>query len=75
LASQSPDLNPIENVWSHLKLRLKHRKVYPRTKEQLWGYVQEEWAQLPVELLMNLATSMKKRCQDVIAAQGGPIDY
>lgn len=73
--SQSPDLNPIENVWSHLKLQLKHRKVYPRTKAQLWGYVQEEWAKLPANLLMNLAVSMPKRCKDVIAAHGGPIDY
>ena len=73
--SQSPDLSPIENIWSHLKLQLKQRKVYPKTKEQLWGYVQEEWAKLPPDLLLKLADSMPKRCQDVIAAHGGPIDY
>src|SRR3569623_114602 len=73
--SQSPDLSPIENIWSHLKLQLKQRKVYPKTKEQLWGYVQEEWAKLPPDLLLKLADSMPKRCQVVIAAHGGPIDY
>lgn len=37
---QSPDLNPIKNVWRILKQRVKQRK--PTTKEELKQYCYEE---------------------------------
>ena len=40
--SQSPDLNPIENLWSTLKANLKKRKRIPRTLDEVWAYVLEE---------------------------------
>ena len=38
---QSPDLNPIENVWKTLGARSKARN--PKTTEQLLDALQEEW--------------------------------
>ena len=38
---QSPDLNPIENVWKTLAECSKTRN--PKTAEQLWNALQEEW--------------------------------
>lgn len=70
--SQSPDLNPIENLWSTLKLQLKKRQKKPTGKDELWEQIQEEWANLKDDLLKRLAESMPQRCQDVIAAHGGP---
>jgi hypothetical protein len=70
--SQSPDLNPIENLWSILKKMLKKRKTVPRSKEELWAQLQEEWQKLKDDLLLRLVDSMPQRCLDVIAAHGGP---
>ena len=39
---ESPDLNPIENVWHELKLYLES-KVKPRTKDELIAGIQKFW--------------------------------
>lgn len=73
--SQSPDLNPIENLWSTLKDQMRKRKDIPKDKDELWTHLQEEWANLKEELLGKLAESLPQRCQDVIAARGGPTHH
>ena len=46
LPANSPDLNPIENVWHLLKGRLPKRFTFvedrPHTEEQLWTAMEEE---------------------------------
>ena len=42
--SQSPDLNPIENVWTELKKRVRARR--PTNLTQLHQLCQEEWAKI-----------------------------
>ena len=42
--SQSPDLNPIENVWAELKMRVRARR--PPILTQLHQLCQEEWAKI-----------------------------
>jgi len=71
--SQSPDLNPIENLWSILEY--KTRKRHPNNCEQLFQVLQREWNALPVELLTNLVHSMRRRCQSVIESNGRPTKY
>jgi transposase len=70
--SQSPDLNPIENLWSILKASMKKRLGPPKNKEELWAQLLVEWTHLKDDLLARLVDSMPQRCQDVIAARGGP---
>ena len=41
--SQSPDLNPIENLWAELKKRVRAR---PTNLTQLQQLCQEEWAKI-----------------------------
>jgi transposase len=42
--SQSPDLNPIENVWPELKKRVRARR--PTNLTQLHQLCKEEWAKM-----------------------------
>jgi len=71
--SQSPDLNPIENLWSILDRRLKHRKCHNVT--ELFEAISEGWNSLPVDLLHTLVDSMPKRCLEVIKSKGWPTKY
>ena len=45
--SQSPDLNPIEHLWSELERRLKNRKNHPKNVKELEIVLEEEWQQIP----------------------------
>ena len=77
----SPDLNPIENIWSILKtmvaLRIKPGAII--TVDELWKIVQDEWYLLgkyhTEDLLKPLARSMKNRIAKVLAVNGESIDY
>jgi transposase len=71
--SQSPDLNPIENLWSILDLKVKDRK--PSNEEALFEVLKEAWQNLEPELLTKLADSMPDRIEAVIAANGYPTKY
>ncbi len=41
----SPDLSPIENIWSVIKRKIRQRR--PRTLQQLEAYIRQEWDQIP----------------------------
>ena len=71
--AQSPDINPIENLWSILDFRLKDRRC--NTKQELFECLREGWEALPVDILTKLADSMPSRIQAVIAARGGMTKY
>uniref|UniRef100_A0A673XN09 Tc1-like transposase DDE domain-containing protein n=1 Tax=Salmo trutta TaxID=8032 RepID=A0A673XN09_SALTR len=51
--SQSPDLNPIENLWRELKVRVE--------------ICMEEWAKIPATVCENLVKTYRKRLTCVIA--------
>jgi transposase len=70
---QSPDLNPIENLWSILDLRTKHRQC--KNEDELFSVLQEEWNALPPSILTNLVNSMPKRLKQVIKNHGAAIGY
>ncbi|KAK3506513.1 hypothetical protein QTP70_005278 [Hemibagrus guttatus] len=55
--SQSPDLNPIENLWRELKIRVAQRQ--PQNITALEEICMEEWAKLPG------TRSMTKKKRDV----------
>ena len=71
--SNSPDLNPIENLWSIVKRNVEKRM--PRNLEDLKRMMVEEWNNIPDETIINLVKSMKNRCQLVIKNNGERIDY
>src|SRR5829696_1545977 len=74
--AQSPDLNPIENIWQQLKIAIEKRKQRPRNKEELLDTLQEEWENLKKKnCLDKLIKSMPKQIREVIKANGMPINY
>jgi transposase len=69
----SPDLNPIENVWSDWKRRVHARNA--STMDELKQYMQEEWDATNPSFLAKLVNSMPKRCKAVVANQGHKTTY
>lgn len=66
--SQSPDLNPIENVWGVLKANVAQKKC--RTEKELEKAVKEEWANMNQNFCRNLVESLPKRLHAVISSEG-----
>ena len=50
--SQFPDLNPIENLWRQLKLRVAKRQ--PQQLKDLERICKEEWTKIPPKICANL---------------------
>jgi transposase len=73
--AQSPDLNPIENIWSILKERIRKRIPHPTNLKQLEKYVHEEWDQLDPLMLRNLVKSIRRRNRLVFFARGYQSKY
>ncbi len=71
--SQSPDLNPIENLWRKLKVRVAKRQ--PRNLNGLERICKEEWDKIIPEMCANLVTNYKKHLTSVIANKGFATKY
>ena len=71
----SPDLNPIEHLWDQLG-RAVHARVTNRTTlADLSQILIEEWDAIPQQNVAKLVTSMRRRCQAVVAAYGSSTRY
>ncbi|KAK3569684.1 hypothetical protein QTP86_002614 [Hemibagrus guttatus] len=62
--SQSPDLNPIENLWRELKICVAQRQ--PQNITALEEICMEEWDKLPATVCKNLVATYRKRLTSVI---------
>ena len=69
----SPDLNPIENVWKILKERVY--KCKSKTSEEFVKNINKEWKNIESSILKSLINSMPNRIQDVIDNNGDNIMY
>ncbi|GFT51040.1 transposable element Tcb1 transposase [Trichonephila clavipes] len=70
---QSPDINVIENLWSHLERAVQKHQI--TSKEQLKSVLQEEWRNIAHETTRHLVESMPRRLEAVISAKGYPTKY
>ncbi len=73
--AQSPDLNPIENIWSILKKKLRERSVHPSNAEELFEVLCNIWSALPDSLFSTLVDSMTRRVTAVVDNEGCPTKY
>src|SRR5215471_13184217 len=69
--AQSPDMNPIEHLWVHLKHALLQYPRPPKGVHELWDRVGEEWNKISPETCQKLIESMPRRIHAVIKAKGG----
>ena len=72
---QSPDLNPIEDVWNLLKRRFHQRPIAPINEAELLEATQDEWGRITPEDYLGSILSMLDRIQAMIVTRGGPTRY
>jgi hypothetical protein len=71
--SNSPDINPIENLWSIIKRQVEKRK--PKNLNELETFMNDEWQKIDPQILINFVNSMKDRLIAIIQANGERINY
>lgn len=71
--SNSPDLNPIENLWHQVKSKVGEKNY--GNLDDLFEAVKQAWEAIPIEYCQNLIKSMPKRCQAVKDNKGYPTKY
>ena len=73
--AQSPDLNPIEHLWTHLKVKLGEYERPPGGMIELWERTEKEWNKIDAVVCQNLIESMPRRVAAVLKAKGGYTKY
>jgi hypothetical protein len=72
---QSPDLNPIENLWAIIKARRYKRFGIPKTKEELIDQMFAIWEEIDPEFLDTLVDSIENRLKEVVRLGGRTTKY
>ena len=67
---QSPDLNPIENLWSIIKRKVYQNGVQFSSKQDLWDRIKEVSSQISKEDVHKLTSSVDRRLMDLIRNGG-----
>ena len=72
--AQSPDLNPIENLWKQVDDLVRLRGTF-KNADELHQEIQVAWSQISQAKIDKLIESMPRRCQEVIKNNGYAINY
>jgi transposase len=73
--AQSPDLNPIENIWRHLKMKLARYELRAKGVHELWERCDHEWNSFTQEDCRKYIDSMPARVKAVLKAKGGHTSF
>ena len=71
----SPDLNPIENLWAIVSAKVYEQGKLFYSKKSLFAAVSKAWEGVSLETCQNLINSIDTRLEMVISVEGGHIDY
>ncbi|GFV09502.1 transposable element Tcb1 transposase [Trichonephila clavipes] len=73
--ARSPDLSPIENMWSMVAQQLAQITPPAAIPDQLWQGVEASWSAVSQEHIQSLFESMPRRVAAVISNNGGYSGY
>ena len=79
--SYSPDLNPIENLWSIMKRRVEKKvnKALAQEKQvtcsMFKGFIKSEWDNLELSVFLRLVDSMPNRIGEILMRNGRITKY
>ena len=73
--TQSPDLNPIENIWRIMKLRISKRRHRIRSIQEMERVLLEEWDKITPADYRRCISSMPKRIDLICKNKGSSIKY
>ena len=72
--AESPDLNPIENLWHELKEFIR-REFKPKTKQELVDGIRDFWKTVTVEKCNKYIGHLRKVIPKVIELEGAATGY
>jgi transposase len=72
-ASNSPDFNPIENLFAWMKRFVEHR--LPTNEQSLREAIQEAFDNIPLEHTVHLMDSMRARLEQALQRKGARTKY
>ena len=70
--AQSPDLNPIENLWGILDTKLPKNRS---SADNCFELLKKAWEEIDQNVIANLIESIPNRLKCVIKNRGGPTNY
>ena len=72
--AESPDINPIENMWHELKEFLR-REIKPTTKQELVNGIQKFWRTVDVAKCRKYIRHLRKVIPKIVELQGAATGY
>ena len=72
--AESPDLNPIENLWHELK-EFMRREIKPKTKEELVKGIEQFWTTVDIAKCTKYIQHLRKVVPKVIELKGQATGY
>lgn len=73
--SQSPDMNPIENLWAILDRAVRKKPRKPTSKTDLFNILCSAWVEIPQETISDLISKMPNRVNELKNAKGMSTKY
>ena len=68
--ANSPDLNPIENLWGIAKRKMKDMR--PNNAKELKAAIKASWSSITPQQCHRLIASMPRRIKAIVHAKSGP---
>lgn len=72
---QSPDLNPIENLWKYIKDIISKRRHRVKNVTDMRRALREVWPQIDGDFLLKLCDSVPRRWEACLKNNGGATKY